>query len=120
MPRQRITLSQLEAVTDILNRMTGNPATPYSKNDAGAWASNLGNFHISRAYGGFALHQMATDGGGIRDVLYTGHIPARQLFDLIHAYRAGLEAVEAATKRIQALEQDKLSLMRDILAPFAA
>ena len=120
MPRERITISQLQAVTDILNRMTGNPATPNSKNDAGAWSSNRGNFHISRANGGFALHQMATDGGGIRDVLYTGHIPARQLFDLIHAYRAGLEAVEAATKRIQALEQDKLSLLRDILAPFAA
>ena len=117
MPRQRITIAQLEGVTALLNRMTGNPATPYSKNAEGAWASNLGNFHISRAYGGFALHQMATNSGGVRDVLYTGHIPARQLFDLIHAYRAG---VEAATKRIQALEQDKLALMRDILAPFAA
>jgi hypothetical protein len=120
MPRHRITISQLEAVTDMLNRMTGNPATPYSKNPEGGWECNRGNFHISRAYGGFALHQMATDEGGIRDVLYTGHTPARQLFDLIHAYRAGLGAVEAATKRIQALEQDKLSLLRDILAPFAA
>ena len=120
MPRQRITISQLEAVTDILNRMTGNPATPYGKNAEGVWTSNLGNFHISRAYGGFALHQMATNGGGVRDVLYTGHIPARALFDLIHAYRAGLEAVEDATKRTRALEQDNLTLMRDILAPVAA
>ena len=118
MPRERITISQLEAVTDILNRITGNPTTPRGLNHWG-WASNRGNFHISRASRGFALHQVATDGSGIRDVLYTGHIPARQLFDLIHAYRTGLEAVEQATKRIQALEQDKLALMRDILAPFA-
>lgn len=92
MPRQRITVTQLEAAAALLNQITGNPATPYGKNDAGVWSSNLGNFHISSAYGGFALHQMATDLGGIRDVLYTGYIPARQLFDRMSAYRYGIES----------------------------
>lgn len=93
MPSQRITVSQLEAAAELLNRMTGNPETPYRKEE-GRHVPNVGNYHLSRAYGGFALHQMANNGGGIRDVLHTGHVPARQLLDLIHAYRYGMEAAQ--------------------------
>ena len=91
MPRQRITVTQLEAAAALLNQITGNPATPYRK-EGDRHAPNVGNYHLSRAYGGFALHQMANDGGGIRDVLNSGHVPARQLFDMMSAYRYGIES----------------------------
>lgn len=118
MSRQRITRKDLEAAAAMLNSMTGNPEHPY-RQEGPRFIANVGNYHISGAYGGFALHQMANDGGGVRDVLHSGHIPARELLDRIHAYRYGIEAVEQANKRIRALEQDKLSLMRDILEPLA-
>jgi hypothetical protein len=91
MSRQRITVSQLEAAASLLNQITGNPSTPYRK-EGERHVSNVGNFHISRAYGGFALHQMGNADGGIRDVLHSGHVPARQLLDLMHAYRYGMES----------------------------
>jgi hypothetical protein len=91
MPRQRITLLQLAAAVKLLNRITGSPEVPYKK-EGDRHAPNVGNYHLSRAYGGFALHQMANDNGGIRDVLNSGHVPARQLFDMMSAYRYGMES----------------------------
>jgi hypothetical protein len=117
MPR-RVTVAELESAIRALNDLTGHPATPYRK-EGDQWLPNPGVYHLSRAYGGFALHQMADHGTGTRDVLYSGHIPARELLNRIHAYRYGAELAAQATKRIHALEQDKLALMRDILAPLA-
>jgi hypothetical protein len=87
---ERITRKQLDAAVEMLNRMTDSPAEPYTKIDE-KWVANVGNFHISSAYGGYSLHRMCNEGGGVRDIFYCGHIPARQLFDLIHAYRRGIE-----------------------------
>ena len=71
---QRITRKDLEGAVNLLNRITGNEPEPYRKeNDK--WVANIGNFHISGAYGGVSLHQMVNEGGGVRDVFYCGHIP---------------------------------------------
>jgi hypothetical protein len=91
---QRITRKDLEGAVNLLNRITNNPAEPYSK-EGDKWVTNLGNFHISGAYGGFALHQMANPAGGIRDVFGCGHVPMRELYNLIHAYRKGVEYVRS-------------------------
>lgn len=49
--------------------------------------ANIGNFHLSGAYGGVSLHEMTTDGGGVvRDVFRCGHVPKRELAGLIDAY----------------------------------
>lgn len=117
MPR-RVTVAELEAAVTVLNELTGSPLTPYRK-DGDSFTPNAGNYHLSRAYGGFALHQMADHGTGTRDVLYSGHVPARELLNRIHAYRYGVEVARHAQKRIAALEQDNLTLLRDILAPLA-
>lgn len=92
---QRITKSDLQALVNRLNRETGNPDEPYTRTPAtadnphGTLVANIGNYHISQAYGGYALHQMATDGGGVREPLYTGHVPARELYGKIHAFLMG-------------------------------
>ena len=85
----RITRAFLDAKADTLNSMTKSPAEPYRTVDGKAVA-NVGNYHISRAYGGYCLHRMATEGGGVSDVFNCGHIPARELAGLMSAYMAGL------------------------------
>lgn len=87
----RITIKTLKQNADMLNRMTGNLAEPYSKNADGRYVANIGNYHISQAYGGFALHQMVSAGGGVIDIFNRGHMPARELHGLIWAYVRGLE-----------------------------
>ena len=61
----RITDSMLEARVRRLNELTGSPLSPYSTIDGRAVA-NIGNFHLSYAYGGVCLHRMANESGGIR------------------------------------------------------
>ena len=92
----RVTVSRLQAVIDRINRQTGSPAKPYTADADGLQRAQIGNFHLSRAYGGFALHRMVTDGGGVSSPLHTGHIPARDLLNRMHAYLAGIDAARRA------------------------
>jgi len=92
----RVTLNNLQAVIDRLNRETDSPAEPYVRDADGKLRAQIGNFHLSRAYGGYALHRMVTEGGGVSSPLSTGHIPARELMNRMHAYLAGLDAARRA------------------------
>ena len=85
----RTTRAHLDAKAATLNSMTKSPAEPYRTVDGKAVA-NVGNYHISGAYGGYCLHRMVNEGGGARDVFNIGHIPARQLAALMSAYTTGL------------------------------
>ena len=87
---QRITRKDLEGAVNRLNRITGNEPEPY-RGEHGKWLGNIGNFHISGAYGGVALHQMMNDAEGVKDIFSQGHMPMRELYDLIHAYIKGIE-----------------------------
>jgi len=95
----RISRSDLEAVVKRLNIMTGNRIAPYTKDKDGRFTANIGNYHISGAYGGVSLHRMSTDGGGVSDVFGCGHGTKRDLYDRLHAYLNGIErGVELSTK----------------------
>lgn len=84
---QRITIRHLNAACEALNRLTNSPLTPWNTYN-GKSRANIGNYHISRAYGGFALHRMMNESGGIIDPFH-GHMPARELLDRINAYMHG-------------------------------
>lgn len=86
----RITEKMLKARVEWLNEMTNNPTESYVRNGEGRLKAQIGNYHISGAYGGVCLHQMVTDGGGVRDVFSCGHIPKRELFDRICAFMDGI------------------------------
>lgn len=90
MATNRITRRDLETLAGRINAITGHPAEPYTKGDDGTYRPNPGTFLLSGAYGGWALHQMANEGTGERDVLYSGHIPARELYAQMQAYIRGL------------------------------
>lgn len=81
----RITESQLQAVVDRLNRITGSPMTPYANGKA-----QIGNYHLSHAYGGVCLHRMHNEGGGVSAPLSAGHVTKRELYGLMQAYISGL------------------------------
>ncbi len=83
---QRVTEKQLKSLIDHLNKITGNNPDQYSDGSA-----NIGNYHLSCAYGGYALHQMTNEHGGVRLVVTGGHVPKRELFNLIHAYINGID-----------------------------
>jgi hypothetical protein len=87
----RITEKQLQAVVDRLNRITGSPLEPYAKVD-GAYAAQVGNYHLSHAYGGVCLHRMHNESGGVSSPLSTGHVSKRELLGLLHAYINGIES----------------------------
>ncbi len=88
----RVTVAHLQAVIDRINRETDSPMQPYAPDADGRLRAQIGCYHLSRAYGGFALHRMVTEGGGVSSPLSTGHIPARELLGRIHAFLAGIDA----------------------------
>lgn len=94
MTRPRITVAHLEAIIARINRATGSPAEPYTRHADGRYRANVGAYHLGRAYGGFALHRIVTDGGGVSSPLTSGHVPARDLADRMHAFLSGLEAAQ--------------------------
>ena len=85
----RITRAHLDAKADTLNRIR-NSSVESSRMVDGKYVANVGNYHISCAYGGYCLHRMVNEGGGTRDVFSCGHVPARELAGLMSAYMAGL------------------------------
>jgi hypothetical protein len=82
----RITDSMIQARIDRLNKLTGSPAEPYTDGKA-----NIGNFHLSHAYGGVCLHRMHNDAGGVSAPLISGHVTKRDLFDALCAFLAGID-----------------------------
>jgi hypothetical protein len=82
---KRVTVRDLDAIANRLNVMTGSPTEAYTNGRA-----NVGNFHISQAYGGYSLHRIDNASGGIREVLRLGHVPARELQTAMFAYIYGM------------------------------
>lgn len=92
---QRITLAYLQAVINRINLAMGAPMHPY-KADDGQHRAQVGCYHLSRAYSGYSLHKMVTDGGVVSDVFGCGHVPARDLANRMHAFLDGIEALARA------------------------
>jgi hypothetical protein len=83
---QATTLKFLQAQVDRINRTAGTPLEPWADSKA-----QIGNYHLDGAYGGYALHQMGNESGGIRDVFRCGHVTKRELSNRISAFLVGLE-----------------------------
>lgn len=88
---QRITKKMLQHLCDRLNEATGSPMAPWERvNDRNR--ANIGNYHISHAYGGVCLHRMHNESGGVSTPLSGGHGPKRDLYDQMWAMLRGIEA----------------------------
>ena len=82
----RITQKMLDGMINRLNTATGNNPVPWSNGKP-----NIGNFHTDSAYGGVALYQMISEGGGVNDISRFGHVSKRELYNYIRAFLDGLE-----------------------------
>ena len=95
MSTQRVTTAHLDAIVARINTMTNSPLTPYASAASGKYEPQAGCYHLSQAYGGYALHRMSTTAGctGTSDVLSRGHMPKKELAELMYAFIRGLESV---------------------------
>jgi hypothetical protein len=91
---KRVTEKQLQAVVDRINTMTNSPKEPYYVTYSGVFVSSVGNYHLSYAYGGVALHRMVNEVGGVSDVFSRGHMPKRELLELMYAFITGYDAAK--------------------------
>lgn len=81
----RITSKTLYKLADQLNVMVGAPEHAWIGEKA-----QVGHYYISGAYGGYALHKIINEAGGAEDVFGIGHMPARQLYNMMRAYKQGI------------------------------
>lgn len=86
---RRITIKNLDSLADHINEVTGSPKSSWTRDEAGKLRSNVGNHHISQAYGGYCLHRMENEAGGVSCPVTDGHIPARDLYERMQAYIRG-------------------------------
>ena len=86
----RTTDKCLNSLAMRLNRLTNQPLVPWTHTNS-AVSSLPGNFHISHANGGVALHQISNTSGGVTDVFFHGHVPKRELERMIRAFITGIE-----------------------------
>ena len=91
----RITKTMLRNRIALLNAMFNQPNDPYTdeRDDHGRLTANAGTYVLDCAYGGYRLGQMCK-GGGERDITPRG--TARETYDAINAFIAGVEAARAA------------------------
>lgn len=84
------TIKTLELLISIINDLTNSPATSYTR-EGGQLKANIGNYHLSQSYGGFSLHRMVNEGGGVNTPLISYHVPKRELETALRGFIAGLE-----------------------------
>lgn len=97
---ERITDKHLQRQIDLINKTLNRPIEPWSRDETtGRSKANVGNFHLSGAYGGVALEETVNESGGVNSVFNCGHVTKRDLYDRMRAYLAGIEtAQKQATK----------------------
>lgn len=85
----RITEANLQAVVDRINRTVNAPMEPWTRLPNGTARANVGNYHLSHAYGRVSLEVMINEGGGVKRVCGSG--TKRELYNEMFAFIAGLE-----------------------------
>ena len=83
----RITQKDLEYLADRINESTKSPMKPWNPKTRKA---NIGNYHLSYAYGGVKLEKMCTSGGGVTTVSTGGFGTKRELYNWMQAFLAGI------------------------------
>ncbi len=92
--RRNISKSDLQYLVDELNKVTNNPIDSYTKTNEGQYRANIGNYHLSWAYGGVSLQRMTNEGGGVSNVSHSGHGTKRELYNYLIALLDGIELAQ--------------------------
>ena len=93
-PRKQDTMTSIKTLKTLceqINKASGQPLEPYTQTD-GRFKANVGNYHLSQAYGGVCLNQMVNESGGCSAPLGSYHRPKKQLESEMRAFLSGIEA----------------------------
>jgi hypothetical protein len=93
----RISIKDIEARISYLNKITGSPDTTYNKIDS-KLSANIGNYHLSQAYGGCALYRIDNESGGVQDISRIGYASKKDIYNWINAYIAGIQDSKTLSK----------------------
>ena len=85
----RITKKLLQARIDTINSILNRPATPFTVHEDGSRTVNEGVFILTQAYGGYGVGKMSEEGGTWSEIWH-GHISARDAYERLSAFIAGL------------------------------
>jgi hypothetical protein len=85
----RITKKLLQARIETINSILNLPATPYTLHEDGTRSVNQGVFILTQAYGGYGVGKMSKE-DGVWSAIWNGHITARDAYDRLSAFIAGL------------------------------
>lgn len=85
----RLTRANLDAQVSLVNGYLGRPDEPYTIGEDGRYHANIGNVHLSGAYGGWRVDVMDNDGGGTR-TLTDYHAPMRETYAVLRGMVAVL------------------------------
>ncbi len=94
---ERVTIADLETVCRRINRtVNGTDQTPvwstlHDLEEAPFNRANIGVFYLDGAYGGYALYRIMSEGGGVTDVLGTGHTSKRELQARMFSFLEGID-----------------------------
>ena len=90
--KTRITTKDLESRVAFLNKITGSPATPYTKlAKPGKYEPNVGNYHLDWAYGGVKVIRMM-ENGGCSNPFSVGFETKRECLGVLNSFIKGVEA----------------------------
>lgn len=89
---KRTTTKHLQSLINQVNKMTNSPMESYAKGEDGNYHAQVGNYHLSAAYGGVNMERICNDGGGITQPIGGGYHTKKELYARIRAFIAGLEA----------------------------
>ncbi len=88
----RVTIADLEAICRRINRtVNGTDQLEVYTRENGTLRANIGVFYLDGAYGGYALYRIVSEGGGVTDVLNTGHTTKRELQARMFSFLEGID-----------------------------
>ena len=89
----RITMKNLEALRDSINKATNSPLEAYEPLKSGDFKAkaNVGHYQLEGAYGGYKLVRITNESGGETNIT-NGFDPKRILWDKMQAFLSGVEA----------------------------
>lgn len=84
----RVTIKDLERLTERVNRETNSPLTGYTWDDDAKSHQNAGHYYLAMAYGGYKLERLSEHGSS--DISTDGYGTKKQLYKWIHAFLDGM------------------------------
>lgn len=86
-----VTEKELKSIIEYLNETTGNSKVEWVLQKDNTYRSNIGNYHLDCAYGGYNLAQFVNECGGINHPLGMGFYSKKELAAKIRSFISGIE-----------------------------